>query len=373
MFGKSTNSILCIGSTYTNTEPISLVMKRLLSILILSSIVISGCRQVTLPWTASIDPTNTPRSPSKHITDTTLPLVEHWRWTGIIPGSEHPPLVVVIKDQVIIADYDGQGTYLVTFNAPTGDLIWQSEYINHLESLGAIGNQTYVGTIRYAQAFNLETGKILWQGAKQSLDKKGFLYVYPTPERVHVYDFQQSHLYLLDPQTGVTVEEIDYPNIFFKQGNILYSGCGYGFKTQCLIAADAKNNQILWSQRFGGFVNLWPVFTEDRIVLNAGGQISAIDNITGEIIWQAGGRFIAGPIRQNNLIYAVRSDAEIVAFDFETGEEVGTVSISPNRTTEDDGGYVLHYAIAASDKFVAVYYGNSHELIVFENVEDTEK
>lgn len=331
--------------------------------------VISGCQQVTLPRKEAINLTNTPRSSSKHIVATTLPLVERWRWSGIIPGSEHPSLVVAIKDKVVAAGYDGQDPYLMAFNASTGVLIWQSEYINHLESLGAIGNQTYVGTIRYVQAYDLETGKALWQGAKQSLDKKGFLYVYPTLEQIHAYDFQQNHLYLLDPQTGMTVEEVDYPNIFFKQGDVHYSGCGYGFKTQCLGATDAKNNQILWSQRFRGFVNLWPVFTKDRIVLNAGGQISAIDNIRGEAIWQADGQFIAGPARQGDLIYAVRADAAIVAFNLKTGEEIGTVNMSPNKTTEDDGGYVLHYAMAASDKFVAVYYGNSHELIVFENIE----
>jgi hypothetical protein len=43
--------------------------------------------------------------------------------------------------------------------------------------------------------------------------------------------------------------------------------------------------------------------------------------------------------------------------------------MAPNRTIQDNQGALLHYAIAASDRFVAAYYGNSQELIVFEKVD----
>jgi outer membrane protein assembly factor BamB len=303
----------------------------------------------------------------------TLPLVERWRWSGIIPGLEFPPLVTVAQERVVIASYDGQDTKIVTLEAQTGKLIWQSDYIRHLASLSILDKQINVSTIRYAQAFDLENGQELWQGAEQPPDKKGFLYIYPTDEGLQVYDFSQHHLYLLDPQTGSTSEEISYPNIFLKKDEIIYSGCTYGYHTPCLRAARATDNQNLWSWEFGGVVHLWPVFVEDRLmIINARGQLLAIDVATGRIVWRSTGlSFVTGLAQQDGLVYAIRRDAAIVGFNPETGQEVGWVEMTPNRTIEDDGGYVLHYAIAASDKYLAAYYGNSRELIVFEKVDST--
>lgn len=353
-------------------------MKKMLLLSMISGIVLFGCQSViSIPTSRAFrtNPTVTPSGASKQVTIATLPLVERWKWSGMVPGLDYPPLVVVAEEKVVIVAHDGGGSKVAVFNAHTGNPIWQSDYIHHLETLNVSNNHVYVGTMRYVQAFDLETGQILWQGAKQPWDKKGFLYVYATDEQVQVYDFHQEHLYLLDPQTGTTLEERDYPQIFFKKGDIYYSGCRYGYKTSCLAAVNATTNQILWSRRFKGLVHLWPTFIEDQILLiNSGGQLFAINNATGEIIWQSEGlHFVTGPAKQDNLIYAIRSDATIVAFKPETGEEAGTIEMTPNRTIEDNEGYLLHYAIAASDKFVAAYYGNSQELIVFEKVNDADK
>ncbi len=106
------------------------------------------------------------------------------------------------------------------------------------------------------------------------------------------------------------------------------------------------------------------------MIIKVGGQLLGIDVTTGNIIWRSTGlSFVTGSAKQDNLIYAIRVDAAIVALYPETGVEAGRIEISPNRTIEDDGGYVLHYAIAASDDYLAAYYGNSQELIVFEKVD----
>lgn len=351
-------------------------MKKSFLLSLISSMVLFGCQSI-MPIPSELlqpGPTVTPSGGSKQVTTATLPLIERWKWSGMMPGLEYPPLVVVTEEKVAIVAQDGGGSKVMTFDAHTGHLIWQSDYINHLHNVDVSEDHIYVGTIQYVQAFELETGQVLWQGAKQPQNKKGFLDVYATDEQVQVYDFDQERLYLLDPQTGETLEELDYPQIFFKKGDTYYSGCRYGYKTSCLEAVSTITNKILWSYRFKGLVHLWPIFIEeDQIMLiNSGGQLFAIDNITGRIIWQSQGlHFVTGPAKQDNLIYTIRSDATIVAFEPETGEEVGTIEMTPNRTIEDDEGNVLHYAIATSDKFVAAYYGNSQELFVFEKVDNT--
>ncbi len=348
-------------------------MKKLLLRLILSLIVISGCRLAApIPEIPDIYPTPTPGGPPKQVSAITLPFVERWRTTSLPANfSQYPASVVMAKEYVVVGDRDGQGSRITVFEAHTGNLVWRSDYINHLKSLGVSDGRVYVGTIRSVQTFDLKTGKVLWEGAVKDWNKKGFLYVYPTKEQIHVYDFSHNHLYLLDPETGKTLEEIDYPNIFFKQGDTYYTGCGYGYNTLCL---DRQGPQIHWARggcRFEWVIYLWPVFTEDRVFLNAGGEIYALDNKTGDIIWQSGYEFVSAPVMQDGLIYAIRSDATVMAFDPETGKEIGSVKMTPNRTIEDDGGYLLQYGVAVSDKFMAVYYGNSQELIVFEKVEGT--
>lgn len=284
-------------------------------------------------------------------------------------SSQYPAHLVVTKEYVIMGDNDGQDSRVMVFEADTGNLVWQSDYILSLESLGVSDGRVYVGTIHSVQAFDLKTGKTLWEGAEKDWNERGFLYVYPTKEEIHVYDFFHNHLYLFDPETGKTLEEMDYPNIFFKQGDTYYTGCGPGNNTLCL---DRQGPQIHWARggyRFEWVIYLWPVFTEDRVFLNAGGEIYALDSKTGDIMWRSGHEFVSAPVMQDGLIYAIRSDATIMAFDSETGKEAGSIKMTPNRTIEDDGGYLLQYGVAVSNKFMAVYYGNSQELIVFEKVD----
>ncbi len=146
-----------------------------------------------------------------------------------------------------------------------------------------------------------------------------------------------------------------------------------------LDARDAKSNERLWSYAFPGYIDGWPTFAGDIMLLTARGQIFGMETSTGEVIWQTTDtqadfihpEYITGVALQGNLAYAIRYDAAIVGFKPETGEQVGIIKMMPDRTLEDDKGDVKHYAIATSDKFVAVYYGNSQELIVFERVEST--
>jgi len=348
------------------------MMKEMIAILIISVVLYSGCQGGISPMTFQPDPTPTPNVPTKQVVTTSLPFIEKWRWSGrVFTGSWYPPAVVFSNERIIIAIHDGSGKKIVVFDPQTGNSIWKSNEIRSLKSLSAKGNRIYVGTIRYAQAFDLETGKELWRGAEQPIDKKGFLYLYPVDEQLQVYDFGQNRLYLLDRQTGQTMEEITYPFIFFKKENLYYSGCGYGYKTACLRATDEMEGKALWSHDFGGFVHLWPTFIDDSImIINAGGQLFAVAPKTGNIIWESEPHtFVTGVSVQDNVAYALRRDAAIVGLDPETGKEVGVIEMTPNRTIEDDGGYVTHYAIAVSDKFMAVYYGNSQELIVFKNVD----
>ena len=113
------------------------------------------------------------------------------------------------------------------------------------------------------------------------------------------------------------------------------------------------------------------------MLLTSRGKIFGVKARTGKIIWQTPDtqttfthpEYITGVALQDHLAYALRYDAAIIGFNPETGEQVGIIEMMPDRTLEDDKGDVTHYAIATSERFVVVYYGNSQELIVFEKIE----
>jgi len=110
------------------------------------------------------------------------------------------------------------------------------------------------------------------------------------------------------------------------------------------------------------------------MILNLAHQfvgLVGVDINNGNIIWEISddARFI-DVTAFDKLAYALKYDASIVGLDPETGEQVGIIKMTPNHTKEDDGGVFTYYGITTSDKYLAVYYGNSKELIVFEKAND---
>jgi outer membrane protein assembly factor BamB len=346
-----------------------LAIENLIIVVIIGIIGFSCQPEISL----SIDrPTPISPEPTKQVISISLPLVQRWKWSGLVHNSFGPPIVTISQEYIIVATNAVFGSKkVVLFDARMGNISWESEPISNLESLDADDKRVYVGTIRYVRAYDLETGQMLWEGAKQSPSKRGGLEVYSEDDYLQVYDPYNSHLYLLDFQTGQIVEEIQQSHLFFEKDSIYYSGtCGTATNIKCLNAVDKVSGKSIWSYSFEGSIYKWPVFIGDTMFVNAGGRLFAIKAETGKIVWQStGADFVTTVARGNDLLYAIRDDAAIVGFEPETGKQVGLIEIAPNQNLEYTGGYVPYYTIAASDKFVVVYYSNSQELIVFEKVQ----
>lgn len=303
-------------------------------------------------------------APSKQIISNTLPLIEQWRWSGDADFS------VAVGDRIIIIGDEEGDQRIIVFDAGTGNILWQSEPIRNVQSLTADTSRVYVGTIRYVQAFELATGQQLWRGVEQPSMKRGGLIVDIRKNQLEVYDISDPAVYRLDSATGQIVEETA-KNLFSRWDNTEYAVVHGNY---LLEARDATSNEKLWSYAFPGYVHGRPVFSEDMMFQNARGLIFGIKNRTGEVIWQTPDiqstfthpDYVSSVAVQGNRVYVLRYDAAIVGFDSEIGKQVGIMTMSPARTLEDDSGYVKYYGIATSDKFIAVYYGNSRELIVFE-------
>jgi len=315
-----------------------------------------------------------PSAPTKQISSISLSLNESWRWLGLIGNMSGTPLVVIREDRIVIVTRATLGkSKVVVLNAHTGTITWESDSIDNLSSLYADNKNVYVGTIRNVQAYDLKTGQLLWEGARQDINKRGGLNIYAEGNHLNVYDSYNNRLYILDSETGEIIKEIDYPALYFVKDNIYLSdACSSNLRVTCLNAIEGINGNLLWSHDFGAGIRLWPVFIGSTFFINSGGDIFAIDIQIGDIKWDfTQDSYVTGLALGDNRLYAIRNDAAIVSFDPETGEQVEVIEMTPKQDIEYKGGevpYIPYYTIAASNNFVAAYYSNSQELIVFEKI-----
>ena len=220
------------------------------------------------------------------------------------------------------------------------------------------------------EAYDITSGKVLWQGAEQPKFKRGGLSVYPNGENLDVYDSVEGKLYVLNARTGETLEFVEWPHIIVrKDGNYYSRNCGYKY---CYFNLSNPTESKLWQHQFDGFPRIWPIFIDGLVYVGTDTGIYAIEIETGDIHWQSTDDYVTGIGIGDELVYAVAADAAIVGLNLETGQLVGKVEMEPDRTVQDDVelGHNTSYSIAVSDKYVAVYYGNSGELMVFQIEQD---
>lgn len=293
-----------------------------------------SCQPEILPISYAF-PTSTPLppAPTKQITSNSLPLTEKWRWSG-----QTFELITITSDDKILVSVSQmwEGDKVIALDAYTGNIIWESEYIYNLRSIHADDKYVYVGSITFVRAYNLKTGQRVWEGAKQPALKRGGLYVYSTGKYLEVHDPNDGQRYLLDIDTGQTLLE--------------------GLKTNWD-----------WTYRTWESVDRWPL-VNNVMFINRSGRILAIHRAEPKQGWESTeGPFIGTIAFDGTLLYAIKEDATIVGLEPATGKIIGKIELIPNEAPPTVyGGYVTFYTIAASEKFVAAYYGNSQELIVFE-------
>ena len=343
------------------------------TIIVVIGTILLGCQPEILRL-PGITPTPKVIAPSKQITSNTLPLEERWRWSGI-SNSVSKLAIAITKNRIAIIEGVGFEQRVHVFDVHTGNSLWTNQSKETgIRSITADERRIYIGTITDVQAFDLESGERLWQGAVQpSLHRGGFA-VFCDGDWVLAYDGIEPDLYILNAATGQTIQKITNPDLFYRWNDkvdyLLNKSHRY------LEAQDIQTGKKLWGQQFAGtIIDTAPVFFENTMILKIAHQfrgLVGVDIKSGNIKWEISDKFrfldVAG---LDNLAYALRYDASIVGLNPETGEQVGVIEMTPNRTGEDDGGFATYYGITTSDRYAVVYYGNSQELIVFERIENT--
>jgi outer membrane protein assembly factor BamB len=115
-----------------------------------------------------------------------------------------------------------------------------------------------------------------------------------------------------------------------------------------------------------------PVFTEDKIFLRNGADFSgtayALDRTSGELLWEIPniiGNVAYSPDQQ--LVYALREDGDLLRIDENTGNTSAIASFSPGPFIFFDGINPCAYQLAYNEgeHTLVVYLGDSRQLFTF--------
>lgn len=394
---KGDGCTMTVGQRFTRIHILLLKHRPIVIVIVLSVV-------ATLFWTVATffygygAPTPAPAPTPKQIDTNSLPLKEIWRQSiRVTLGYGDAPKLLLQNGLIILAieaeHANNQRT--IALDCQTGAQIWETApTFTRPDSLIADEKRVYLGYPTYVKAIDLKTGQKLWQGLQQSEWKKGDLHVYVRNERLEVYDADtkdfpvNTKLWILDTSTGETLNKLEIPAIFFQDtaryylSNYIGGSFGAG-----LIAEDKTTGAELWLLHTTSHVKRWPIIIDGVMYLD-GGDVYAVNTSSGEVQWTYEDADVISPSTTsvdkryvNSLVsklaygkdalYFVKSNGTIVGLDPQTGQEIGKIAVSPPPVYYDDEGLFqdTYYLIAASDRYVAAYFGDSQELIVFERTD----
>jgi len=245
--------------------------------------------------------------PSRQVVSDTLGWKQLWRQSLQISYGKQP-LAAVIDNQVVMPIDNGSTGLLIRFDPKAGKLIWAQEFNAPLGNGGSRVDSTLVDAERFylatpfvVKAFDLDDGKLLWT----SNDLPG--------------------------HTGYTLFATEWPDIIGTHG-----GGGYYFDTKMGSVSPANQHPELHE------VEPNSPAIDLKILMNK----AIVSNL----------------VVADGKVYAITSDAALVAYNRTNGSEVGRMQFEGEPFITDYGN---QYVLIATDSEMLVYLGDSHELRVF--------
>ncbi|MCP4414071.1 MAG: PQQ-binding-like beta-propeller repeat protein [Gammaproteobacteria bacterium] len=178
--------------------------------------------------------------------------------------------------------------------------------------------------------------------------------------------------YIVDERSGTTkpfknLNEA-YP-IFFIENGIVY----HRELDNYLHASDEQTGNTIWKVAFDKNIIQTPVFTENIILVYTGeppwGYIHAVDRATGDIIWHSELSVTSNVAVANDNVYYLTGNARLQAINLQTGELINAINFFPSDLEPDDFDLDSRkFYVAAAEGVIAVYFGNSRQLFIFQSM-----
>lgn len=319
---------------------------------------------------------------SRQIGIGTLPLYEKWRISD-------PSIVLITAnfftngDQLIYIDYPASRAahWITVLDTQTGSLLWKTDPLPFNENAIAVDNQTlYVLLSPNLHAYNLVTGELAWKTT--GLPTRTSHRMYIEDDKLIVYSAENASedgtLEVARTYIAKSGELESTNNYFFSKGasfilktslnNYWSNSSDYWSDPKSIWSVSRQTGLEQWSLTVTGPVRYSPLLIDGRFIFASGlfSDIIAVDEKTGDRLWQYEKKIISNLATDSGVIYAVREDAALVAINAYNGEEIGFVSITPSFT-EETGSRSIPYYVTAAKGMVIVYYGDSQEIIAFQS------
>ncbi len=267
------------------------------------------------------------------------------RWAVDLSSGEYSeenryPSPAEMDGVLYTATFDGA---VVALDAQTGDVIWQRTIANQRltsSTTAAVGALYQLSLDGAMLALDPATGDTLWE----SSGSVAFQDLAPAvgDGQLFIGDLDGA-LVAIDATTGETVwisEPMLVHRVAAYRDGVVYVSCDDGsFK-----ALDANSGEILWTTDPQDGQALNPLVTPNAfIATNQEGPLQALDLTTGVPIWSVPGPGnSSSPHASQSAVYAVSADlSAFVAYDLETGEELGRVAVDQAGSTAAISGDTL--------------------------------
>lgn len=315
-----------------------------------------------------------PQISTRTVTDVNLPFHEQWRRSNLLLFNTDADRLYVYDNQLLFVSFEDGGNTrrLKALNAETGTVLWETEPLPfYANSLAIDAQRVYLALSSKIIVYDLSTGEVLWEDAL--LGGRTTYRVYPMGETLFIYSDEDISpnggeelvIRKYDSKSGLLID-LNRININQKDASLLLKTSVYEYWTNGeMLWVVNEDRSEAWKVLIENRVTYQPLLADPILVFASGifSDVIAIDNLSGRQIWKYRNKIVSDLAAKSGVIYAIRTDAAIVAIDLATGEEIGYISIEPHVTETSTRSNA--YLITVSEDMLFVYYSDSQELIAF--------
>jgi outer membrane protein assembly factor BamB len=310
---------------------------------------------------------------SRVIADITLPLHEKWRRSDVLIPFNDEAKIYALDERLFFVAYknDGKTHWLEAIDAKSGSLLWKTQDLLFLEnSLAADQGSLYLALAGKILAYNISTGNLLWETHEPLLGHTKYS-VYPEADKLLVYSeediSQKGREQIIRTYNQLDGSPLKTDNITIPHNaTLLLKTDLYNYWTDgTALWSINSSNKEQWRTNIRERIQYQPVLSGDRLIFATGifSNITALNNITGGQIWTYNEKIVSNLAVKEGILYAIKSDATLVAINTITGEEIGYIKLTPDATETDSR--TKAYLVTATEEMLFVYCGDSQELIAF--------
>lgn len=319
----------------------------------------------------SFSPNSPTPTSSRQFTHNSLGLQEVWRSRNVwLPITG--PKFTVADSTVVIANHDPNASLhyrLQALNTKLGRQLWEIDLPQRVgvHSLLIEERRLYVGIDWEIQAYDLANGQLLWQTPGEPIQRTRYELVWSNGTLINYSTVLQEDYSLMsvyNPSTGTLLQQEKVSAFpLLTTAKVEYRG-----SCDQLSAINIPSKKVKWQTRLSGCPQHKPVLIDSSLLVATYSDyrsiagLHLISTVDGRVIWYAlEDDLVSNFAIIDRTVYTIRRNGDIVGLDLDSGQEIGVIQFNTDQTDPSQNAYWL----AANERQLFAYYGDSRELIAF--------